>query len=200
MTIQPTWSGLFLNKIGPPICERCSKKFEVADSKNENTEWLGTEYEDVLDGVKSLYQYNDAMKDYLHQYKFLQDAILSKVFAEDIRALLKNTKAIIVPIPMHPSKLKHRTFAHVDRMLEDARISYIHLLEKTADVTQGEKSKQERMAAEPLFAIKLNIKIEKKHYIVVDDLYTTGTTVRHAARVLKDAGAAKVEAVTLIRA
>ena len=101
---------------------------------------------------------------------------------------------------MHPAKLRQRTFAHVDRMLDDARIPYVHLLEKTADVTQGEKSKQERMGTEPLFAIKPNMKIEKEHYIVVDDLYTTGTTVRHAAKVLKDAGAGMVEAVTLIRA
>ncbi|MFC4409573.1 ComF family protein [Chungangia koreensis] len=200
MIIQPTWSGLFLNKIGPPICERCSKKFEKTDIKEDKAEWIGSIYENSLDGLTSVYQYNEAMKDYLHQYKFLQDAILSKVFAEDMRALLKNRKAIIVPIPMHPEKLKKRTFAHVDRILDDARIPYVHLFEKTADVTQGEKSKQERMNAEPLFAIKPGSTIEKKHYIVIDDLYTTGTTVRHAAKVLKDAGAAKVEAVTLIRA
>lgn len=200
MMIQPTWSGLFLGKTGPVICERCSKKFKAADKIDDNSEWLGTAYENVLDGVTSLYQYTEAMKDYLHQYKFLQDAILSKVFAEELRAVLNNKDAVIVPIPMHPAKLRQRTFAHVDRILDDARIPYVHLLVKTADVRQGEKTKQERMNATPLFAMKPKSKIEHKHYIVVDDLYTTGTTVRHAAKVLKDAGAAKVEAVTLIRA
>jgi len=200
MAIPPTWSGLFLNKDGPPICKRCSNKFEKADIKDDSAEWLGSIYENSLDGITSVYKYNEAMKDYLHQYKFLQDAILSSVFADELRANLIKKDAVIVPIPMHPDKLKLRTFAHIDRMLDDARIKYEHVLMKTADVTQGEKSKQERMGAQPLFAIKPEAMIENKHFIVVDDLYTTGTTVRHAAKALKDAGAKKVNAMTLIRA
>ena len=64
----------------------------------------------------------------------------------------------------------------------------------------GEKSKQQRLAMEPLFTIKPETTIQPGTYILVDDIYTTGTTLRHAATVLKEAGATRVEAVTLIRA
>ncbi len=53
---------------------------------------------------------------------------------------------------------------------------------------------------EPLFTIKPGTTIQPGTYILVDDIYTTGTTLRHAATVLKEAGATRVEAVTLIRA
>jgi len=42
--------------------------------------------------------------------------------------------------------------------------------------------------------------VQSGTYIVIDDIYTTGTTLLHAATVLKEAGATRVEAVTLIRA
>ena len=51
-----------------------------------------------------------------------------------------------------------------------------------------------------LFSIKPGCDIQNTTYILVDDIYTTGTTLRHAAAVLKEAGAGRVEAVTLIRA
>ncbi|WP_367281281.1 ComF family protein [Planococcus liqunii] len=38
-----------------------------------------------------------------------------------------------------------------------------------------------------------------KKLVLVDDLYTTGTTLRHAAKTLKDAGAEEIRIWTLIR-
>ena len=48
--------------------------------------------------------------------------------------------------------------------------------------------------------LKPETTIQPGTYILVDDIYTTGTTLRHAATVLKEAGATRVEAVTFIRA
>ena len=108
--------------------------------------------------------------------------------------------ATIVPIPMHPEKRIQRTFAHVDELLKSARIPFTHLLEKIDTEAMGEKSKAERLAMEPLFTLKARNYNSTRTYILVDDIYTTGTTLRHAATVLKEAGATRVEAVTLIRA
>ena len=152
-----------------------------------------------MDQVTSLYTYNEAMREYLHQFKFLQDVALASVFANELRTLLKGN-ATIVPIPMHPEKRIQRTFAHVDELLKSARIPFTHLLEKTGTEAMGEKSRAQRLAMEPLFTVKPGTAIQPGTYILVDDIYTTGTTLRHAATVLKEAGATRVEAVTLIRA
>ncbi|MET3655786.1 ComF family protein [Sporosarcina psychrophila] len=187
---KPSWKALLALEQQTEICQDCSKKFQRADIKEE---------EPFLDQITSLYTYNEAMREYLHQYKFLQDVALASVFANELRALLKGN-ATIVPIPMHPERRIQRTFAHVDELLKIARIPFTHLLEKTGTEAMGEKSKAQRLAMEPLFKLKQGTAIQPSTYILVDDIYTTGTTLRHAATVLKEAGATRVDAVTLIRA
>lgn len=185
-----SWRALFGLDERTIICQDCSKKFQRAEIKEEGT---------ILDHVTSLYSYNEAMRSYLHQFKFLQDVALAHVFAKEIKkALPKDT--LIVPIPMHPEKRIARTFAHVDELLSSAQIPFTHLLEKTGTDAMGEKSKQERLRVASLFKLKEHVQTQPVTYILVDDIYTTGTTLRHAATVLKEAGATRVEAITLIRA
>jgi competence protein ComFC len=186
----PSWQALLGLDKQTNICQVCSKKFQRADNKEES---------DILDQITSLYSYTEAMRDYLHQFKFLQDIQLAGVFAQELRSHLP-ANAIIVPIPMHPEKRIERTFAHVDELLKSACVPYSHLLEKIDTMVMGEQSKSQRLAMKPLFALKEGTNIQPKTYIIVDDIYTTGTTLHHAATVLKQAGVARVEAITLIRA
>ena len=187
---SPSWKALLALEKQTEICQDCSKKFQHADIKEEDT---------LLDQITSLYTYNEAMREYLHQYKFLQDVALAGIFAQELRRHVKGN-ATIVPIPMHPEKRIQRTFAHVDELLKSAGIPFTHLLEKTGTELMGEKSKAERLAMAPLFTRKPGTTVQSGTYIVIDDIYTTGTTLRHAAAVLKEAGATRVEAMTLIRA
>lgn len=194
---KPSWQRLLLLKQNEVICEKCRSKFEKAEERDFKMDWKGTEFEGALDSLNSFYCYNEFMKDLLHQYKFLQDVELSKIFIEDFKTF-KNSTSMIVPIPMHPVKLKERTFSPVDELFIAAQIPYTHVLEKTMNTTQGKKSKNERIHSEILF--QANKEVSGKSILLVDDLYTTGTTLHHAAYVLKEAGAAKVEGVTLVRA
>ncbi|TQR17368.1 ComF family protein [Psychrobacillus vulpis] len=193
----PTWRKLFLYEVDASTCNRCYSKFQKADTAVDFLDFKGTIYEEAVDSVTALYAYNEAMKSYLHQYKFLQDVALATVFATDLSQLFENKEGIVVPIPMHLEKLQIRTFAQVDELLNSASIPFKHLLVKTATSEQGKKSKKERLKATPLFEVIG--KVEEKTYILFDDIYTTGTTIHHAAKVLKDAGAKKVEAITLIK-
>lgn len=186
----PSWRSFIGMDENAKICLDCSKAFERADTIEEGT---------IVDRVVSLFIYNEAMREYLHQYKFLQDVALAEVFSKDVRVSLRR-EGTIVPIPMHPEKKRQRTFAHVDELLNCAGVSFIHLLEKNGTEVMGEKTKEQRLSMAPLFRLKDSQQLLKGTYILVDDIYTTGTTLTHAATVLKDAGAERVEAVTLIRA
>lgn len=193
----PTWSKLFLYQLDSSTCTRCFDKFEISEATNDFTDFVGTPYEGAVDSVFSLYTYNEAMKEYLHQYKFLQDVALGKVFAEKLQQTFQGKEGIIVPIPMHPEKLVLRTFAQVDELLNAAQIPFQQLLIKTKSEAQGKKTKKERLKTTTLFeAIQT---IEATNYILFDDIYTTGATIHHAAKVLKDAGAKRVDAITLIK-
>ena len=194
---QPTWRRLFLYELEPATCGKCFSKFELSSQEIDYSDFVGSIYEGAVDSITALYSYNESMKSYLHQFKFLQDVALGQVFAKELSEVFVKNEGIVVPIPMHPQKLIDRTFAHVDELLKCARIPYEQLLAKTQKSEQGKKSKKERLEASPLFEVIAPI--EAKSYILFDDIYTTGTTIHHAAKVLKDAGAKRVEAITLIK-
>jgi len=194
---KPSWQRLLLLKPDEVKCGKCRRKFEKAEDRDYSMDWKGTEFEGALDSLTSFYRYNEFMKDLLHQYKFLQDVELSRIFVEDFQTF-KKTTSMIVPIPMHPDKLRERTFSQVDELLRAAQLPFTHVLEKTMNSSQGKKSKQERIHSDILF--KINNEVGGTSIILIDDLYTTGTTLHHAAYVLKQAGATKVEGVTLVRA
>ncbi|WP_249660265.1 ComF family protein [Lysinibacillus fusiformis] len=175
-----TWKSLLIKQFTPTICTRCTARFEQSQS------------------VTALYQYNEAMKDYLHQFKFLQDVALAKVFRQELYARFNKEKAMILPIPMHPLKQQERTFSHTNELLKAADIPYIQLLEKTTTETQGSKNREQRLRAAPLFRLKEGANVEHKDYLLFDDIKTTGTTLQHAADVLMQAGAKNVQYFTLI--
>ena len=175
-----TWKTLLIKQFTPTICTRCTARFEHSQS------------------ATALYQYNVAMKDYLHQFKFLQDVALAKVFRQELYARFNKEKAIILPIPMNSIKLQERTFSHTNELLKAADIPYIQLLEKTTTETQGSKNREQRLCAAPLFRLKAGANVEHKDYLLFDDIKTTGTTLQHAAEVLMQAGAKNVQYFTLI--
>ncbi|WP_144509576.1 ComF family protein [Bacillus sp. FJAT-22090] len=193
----PTWSKLFLRERESSTCNRCLSKFTKSAIEIHFDDFKGTLYEGAVDSVTALYTYNEAMKSYLHQYKFLQDVALAQVFSEQLYQAFEGKEEIVVPIPMHPKKLVLRTFAQVDELLTSATIPFQHVLTKTALTEQGKKSKKERLEASPLF--EMTGTIEARDYILFDDIYTTGATIHHAAKLLKDAGATRVDAITLIK-
>ena len=187
---QPTWQHFLGIQKDTSACPTCLEKFERIDQVIED---------DRLDSVHSLYAYNEAAREYLHQFKFMQDVALAQIFSPSLRSVLNDSKKIVVPIPMHPINKRKRTFSQVDALLEAANIPYQSLLEKTTESVMGEKSRSERLAMTELFRVTADINSNEAIYVLVDDIYTTGTTLRHAAEALKQRGVYRVEAVTLFR-
>lgn len=181
---EASWLTL-LERFPRTLCIRCEQNFEPYPNNEE-------------DHI-ALFKYNEAMKDYIHRYKFMHDVLLAKVFRKNIAEQLQRMNGIIVPVPMHPEKLKERTFSQVDELLKEAYIPFQHRLEKTTTETQVGKTRQERLNAEQLFRVSNENEIKPTTYIIVDDIFTTGTTIFHAKKVLKEAGAKTVISWSLVR-
>ena len=88
-------------------------------------------------------------------------------------------------------------------MLNYAGVKYSTLLEnRSSGENQATKSRLERLAMEQPFKLKDDHavhSIKGQRLVVVDDVYTTGRTIRYAAECLVDAGAASVQTVSLFR-
>ncbi len=132
---------------------------------------------------------------------FLEDASEMKIF--------KNvTEWIVIPIPSSPARMKKRGYNQAAVLAEGLCsadsgkffISKIHALKKSRDTkSQTEtKNRTERLGnIRDSFEVTDKSIVYSKHILLIDDIATTGATLIEARRVLKDAGAKNVIALTV---
>jgi ComF family protein len=129
--------------------------------------------------------------------KFHGRLALASLFA-DVLASLVNRADVVIPMPLHPSRLTERGFnqateiarhltARMGTKLAFQGASRIRRTLPQADLPLDERSHNVRGA----FACALDL--TGAHVAVVDDVMTTGATLGELAKVLKRAGAARVE-------
>lgn len=186
---QLSWHGLVGGK-GDCLCIECRSSFERINSQPVRTYFENSVYQDVLDTIHCLYSYNETMRDYFHRYKFLEDAALAEVFQNDFKMVRP-----VVPIPVAEKRgaLK-RSFAPVEAFLPAQNV--LPLLIKETDVKQSSKNLTERLSSPNPFSSCATIQIPDEVWLI-DDIYTTGTTLHQAALVLKDRGVKKVHGLCL---
>ncbi|MCD7034453.1 ComF family protein [Metabacillus sp. GX 13764] len=176
-----------------PDNQECSDCFRW----NKNREWAG-----VLTKNISIYQYNEEMKAVLARYKFRGDAELSKLFAGEMnktyREHFREAEAA-VPIPLSEERLYERGFNQAELLAKQIPIPMLHPLKRISTEKQSKKSRKERLQNLHLFQLSYADDIQNKHLLLIDDLYTTGFTVRQAAKILLENGASSVSSLTLIR-
>ncbi|MTH55053.1 ComF family protein [Bacillus mangrovi] len=186
-----------LTKISGPRCSRCSRPMEEERVCGDCERWGAG----VLDRNLSVYSYTDSVKEIMNLYKFRGDAELVRLFETDIRTVAKQLpkKAMLVPIPLSIERLQERGFNQAELLAKAIRRPILLPLERITSEKQSKKSRRERLAGGPLFKLSSDHLLQGAVLVIVDDIYTTGNTVYQAARLLKDAGAASVSSLTLIR-
>ncbi len=148
---------------------------------------------------RSIYSYNDFMSTYMKKYKFNGDYYLRKVFSKQFFDKL-NHKECLVPIPISKNTMYKRRFNQVHGLMENLKFQDVLLVDKQKN-TQSHHNKKQRMAMQQIFSIddRYMHLIVGKNVTIVDDVYTTGTTIRLAAAILKENGAKSVSGFTLAR-
>ena len=206
-----TFSSLFLLKDDCSyLCLACASSFEkIGESYCPNCMKTGvsTQCQDCKlwckEGIqvdhRAIFIYNQAMKDFFSRYKFDGDFLLRKIFAPVLAEELKKYRDYqLVVIPLSPVRLLERGFNQVEGLVEAAGFSFQDLLEKREERASSSKNRSERLATELSFFIKSGVTIPKK-ILLIDDIYTTGTTINRVKRLLEEAGAEDVKTFSLVR-
>lgn len=112
---------------------------------------------------------------------------------------------VIVPVPLHVRRRRWRGFDQArllaDRVGAMAGIPVEHGLERVRYTTsQVSSSRQQRQTnMEKAFALAPGwTPNPETHYVLVDDVYTTGATVGACAEVLEAAGAKRISLLTAV--
>lgn len=114
---------------------------------------------------------------------------------------------LIIPVPLHPKRLRWRGFnqsvllaKQVSRVYKIPMDSFVLFRSKETppqtQLTEEERRKNMRGA----FALNPDRSVEEKRVLLVDDVYTSGATVNECSRALLQSGAQEVYVLTLARA
>ncbi|HHW36002.1 MAG TPA: ComF family protein [Bacillales bacterium] len=197
-------------------CRICSRPLSKLDPKFRKQDlcydcynWeLDPEWQGLLTQNISIFNYNDFLKDLLAQFKFRGDHELVNIFAEPIQTKCKQTfdyknPPIIIPVPLSPERQYERGFNQAKslaKLLSQQPLAEI--LERTHTEKQSKKKRSERLLTDSPFHFQADINLEhykNKNLLIIDDIYTTGTTLRQIAKVLQSLSPNSIKSLTLAR-
>jgi ComF family protein len=158
--------------------------------------------------------YDGGLRELVHLLKFhgVKPAanVLGRMLGEAIGKLPLGDKILVIPVPLYRAKRRQRGFNQAEMIARAAiktspaceRLQLApDILLRTRDTHSqiGLTSHQRRENLRGAFSVARATEVTGREVLLVDDVYTTGTTVSECARVLRRAGAVKVFVATAAR-
>jgi len=183
-----------------PVCDRC---------------WAGVvpiremcrTDEEPLASWRAAGEYEGSLREIIQAFKYDGRRSLAKPLAAmmlEAGADVLQGADMIVPVPLHPWRRLQRGFNQSSELARRLEMPVVHALWRTrATVPQsGLHPAERRRNVKAAFRLSPlpHVALRDRCVVLVDDVRTTGATLNACARVLKDAGAREVRAVTVARA
>lgn len=202
--------------IGRKICTRCGFPLGLKSATGDFHydehlcgDCLTGRY--YFDRARSVALYEGWLREILHRFKYdgkvRLGRVLARILAEHYPSELGDVD-LILPIPLHIGKLRTREFNQSIVMAKDLaksiRVPFnAFALKKVRDTKPQYEMGNERERRKNVmgaFVVEDTRRVRRKSILLVDDVFTTGSTLNECARVLLKAGVIKVQALTLMRA
>ena len=148
----------------------------------------------------SVYPYS-AVKEILYQFKGCGDYELKDVFFDYPRDYIRirYRDFVVVPVPSSKSHDEARGFNQVVEMAKPLGLPIYDVLEKTAEVKQSDLTAEERKEVWKVLAIRKRGLLKGKKVLLVDDVLTTGSTVRACLALIKKEKPKKMAVLTMAK-
>jgi len=159
--------------------------------------------------IYSIFNYKDKfIEELIWELKFYKNKDVAKILGPIIYEKIPKEKAILIPIPISKTKKREKGFNQTELLCEeiikndkDSLLDYmpnILIKNKHTKNQHDIKDKKERLSnLEGAFTLnKLSVVSDQK-IIIIDDVYTTGATLLEIKKVLEQAGAKSVIAITV---
>jgi len=197
--------------LAPPLCRACGIPFPyeaVPDALCADCARVARPYE----RARAAIVYNDESRRLILGFKHgdrTEAAVLFAKWMARAGAPLLEEAELLIPVPLHWQRLFARRYnqaallAHGLTKMTGVPTESRLLLRRRRTASQGHLSPQARrrnLAGAFMLAPRAEALLAGKSLLLIDDVMTSGATLDEAAKVLRKAGAASVNALTLARA
>lgn len=193
-----------LKPITAPWCLKCGKKLR---RQGELCSQCREGREHYFIGARALYEYRSAAVP-IYRFKYGGRREYGDFFGEEMGRFLgdyiRNLKPDgLIPIPLHPRRMRRRGYNQA-QVLARALGRYLNLpvyekilfrIKNTTPLKNQNYKERQNNLKKAFLVGKNDVKLNT--ILLVDDIYTTGSTIDEAARILLDSGVKRVYAVTL---
>ena len=162
--------------------------------------------------ARSMGIYRATLLDAIHLFKYhgkiSTGEALGRMMAQiSYDSLAIGNYSLIIPVPLHPKRLRERGFNQslilARQVSKRFSIPLDFLALKRTVHTEAQvrlSGRARRVNVRGAFSVPDRGRVRGERIVLIDDVYTTGSTVRECARVLLHSGAREVAVLTLARA
>ncbi len=196
-----------------PVCVYCRHDLPLTNFTFEDENIVEASFYGRVDlqVATALFYFNKKgnVQQLIHELKYRDNEEVGKFIGNWLGDDLVQSKRFngidcIIPVPLHPKKLKQRGYNQVtkfgDSLSEKLQVPFIEdiLIRKTYAKTQTFKQRDERInSIEGIFDV-INIeKIKNKHILLIDDVITTGATIEACSFALSQIPSVKISLATM---
>ncbi len=191
--------------VGQNYCMKCGKQLKD-DSREYCRDCERTAH--IFDRGRSLYVYDDIMKESIARFKYGGRQEYAEYYAEDILCSLKGfidscRPDALIPVPISDNKYIKRGYNQAELIARSLSaktglpVNDKIIVRSVDTLPMKELTRNERMKnLKGAFKIA-SVDVKCRNVLIIDDIYTTGSTIDAMSAVLKTAGVKKVCFVTL---
>ncbi len=198
-----------LERIRPPRCDVCSQPYSGTTPAFTCPNCHGDQFS--FDCAVAVVRSRGVVREMVHRLKYGREMWLARAMASWMYNGLSDprlrgwTADALVPVPLHPRKLREREFNQSELLANElsrlCKIPVIAPLARVRDTgTQTRLDRNHRRQnLRDAFVLRKNADVADTNLLLVDDVLTTGSTLDACAAVLMRSGACSVRALTAAR-
>ena len=207
-----------INYIFPNVCGICGKidqdslcpkcRLKIKQIISPKIEKMGNKNFQYL---AYLFKYSGIIREKIISYKFRDHSYLYETFS---KIIIKNKKIcrfiknydIIISVPIHKKRFKQRGYNQSELIAREISktlgipVERDVLVKVKNNTAQSTLNRAERVKNTiNVYSINNIPKIKNKKVLLIDDIYTTGSTANECSRMLKQAGIAEIAVLTIAK-
>ncbi|WP_041267047.1 ComF family protein [Geotalea daltonii] len=200
-----------LHPVASPLCPICGVPFATEDGIDHRCGACSVRRPAYV-AARAAFVFDGPIQELIHRFKYAHKTHLSRplalMTARHLADFAGQTAAdIVIPVPLHKKRLRWRSYNQAILLAAVLSKEWRIPLSRNALQRTRWTEPQINLAADErqqnvkgAFAVAEPERVADRRIILIDDVFTTGSTVEECAKTLKKAGAAEIFIITVARA